>query len=254
MDFNYWSKLQALENCPSVQYLGKCTQLHPTTGCTCALDSQFAHVRRSLNASRSWMCSVQLSRLTSVCSQWLIEAVVILHTSLRLSLPFCSTYPSNCSRVCLPLSPSRPPPPLCLSSSRAEMQQSLIWLVLPCWKAFSLLARNFILGFFSAFLHRCDMAIPVSLQCLGLITLSAILLQTIAVAVSFMYFNRVLNTVRCVFLSSQPFNQQMTASSWPPHDRVWPIFYWWQVSFNADPPFVFQGLHISDRILCLIGL
>ncbi|XP_073340122.1 tumor necrosis factor ligand superfamily member 10-like [Pagrus major] len=46
------------------------------------------------------------------------------------------------------------------------------------------------------------MAIPVSLQCLGLITLSAILLQTIAVAVSFMYFNRVLNTMQESFSRS----------------------------------------------------
>ncbi|XP_030299724.1 tumor necrosis factor ligand superfamily member 10-like [Sparus aurata] len=46
------------------------------------------------------------------------------------------------------------------------------------------------------------MAIPVSLQCLGLITLSAILLQTIAVAVSFVYFNRVLNTMQESFSRS----------------------------------------------------
>lgn len=40
------------------------------------------------------------------------------------------------------------------------------------------------------------MAVPVSLQCLGLVTLAAILLQTVAVAVSFVYFNKVLSTVR----------------------------------------------------------
>ncbi|XP_072221872.1 tumor necrosis factor ligand superfamily member 10-like isoform X2 [Leuresthes tenuis] len=40
------------------------------------------------------------------------------------------------------------------------------------------------------------MAISISVQCLGLIILAAILLQTIAVAVSFIYFNKVLNTVR----------------------------------------------------------
>nr|XP_015825115.2 tumor necrosis factor ligand superfamily member 10 isoform X1 [Nothobranchius furzeri] len=40
------------------------------------------------------------------------------------------------------------------------------------------------------------MAISVSLQCLGLIMLAAILLQTVAVAVSFMYFNKVLNTMQ----------------------------------------------------------
>ncbi|XP_076013413.1 tumor necrosis factor ligand superfamily member 10-like isoform X2 [Genypterus blacodes] len=38
------------------------------------------------------------------------------------------------------------------------------------------------------------MAISISLQCLVLVILAAILLQTIAVAVSFMYFNKVLNT------------------------------------------------------------
>ncbi|XP_040916763.1 tumor necrosis factor ligand superfamily member 10-like isoform X2 [Toxotes jaculatrix] len=38
------------------------------------------------------------------------------------------------------------------------------------------------------------MAISVSLQCLGLIILAAVLLQTIAVAVSFMYFNKVLSS------------------------------------------------------------
>ncbi|KAM9340997.1 tumor necrosis factor ligand superfamily member 10-like [Symphorus nematophorus] len=46
------------------------------------------------------------------------------------------------------------------------------------------------------------MAISVSLQCLGLIILAAILLQTIAVAVSFMYFNKVLNTMHESFSRS----------------------------------------------------
>ncbi|XP_045918693.1 tumor necrosis factor ligand superfamily member 10-like [Micropterus dolomieu] len=46
------------------------------------------------------------------------------------------------------------------------------------------------------------MAISVSLQCLGLIILAAILLQTIAVAVSFMYFNNVLNTMQESFSRS----------------------------------------------------
>ncbi|XP_029972050.1 tumor necrosis factor ligand superfamily member 10 [Salarias fasciatus] len=46
------------------------------------------------------------------------------------------------------------------------------------------------------------MAISASVQCLGLITLAAILLQTIAVAVSFMYFNKVLNTMQESFSRS----------------------------------------------------
>ncbi|XP_008278329.1 tumor necrosis factor ligand superfamily member 10 isoform X2 [Stegastes partitus] len=46
------------------------------------------------------------------------------------------------------------------------------------------------------------MAISISVQCLGLITLAAILLQTIAVAVSFMYFNKVLNTMQESFSRS----------------------------------------------------
>ncbi|XP_071390709.1 tumor necrosis factor ligand superfamily member 10-like [Centroberyx affinis] len=46
------------------------------------------------------------------------------------------------------------------------------------------------------------MAISISLQCLGLIILAAILLQTIAVAVSFMYFNKVLNTMQESFSRS----------------------------------------------------
>ncbi|KAM7376143.1 hypothetical protein PAMP_005888 [Pampus punctatissimus] len=46
------------------------------------------------------------------------------------------------------------------------------------------------------------MAISISLQGLGLIILAAILLQTIAVAVSFMYFNKVLNTVQESFSQS----------------------------------------------------
>ncbi|TNM95755.1 hypothetical protein fugu_016838 [Takifugu bimaculatus] len=40
------------------------------------------------------------------------------------------------------------------------------------------------------------MASSASLQSLGLITLAAILLQIIAVAVSFVYFNKVLNTMQ----------------------------------------------------------
>lgn len=46
------------------------------------------------------------------------------------------------------------------------------------------------------------MAVSVSLQCLGLIILAAILLQTVAVAVSFMYFNKVLNTMQESFSRS----------------------------------------------------
>ncbi|XP_028994636.1 tumor necrosis factor ligand superfamily member 10-like [Betta splendens] len=46
------------------------------------------------------------------------------------------------------------------------------------------------------------MAMSVSLQCLGLIILGAILVQTIAVAVSFMYFNKALNTMQESFSGS----------------------------------------------------
>lgn len=46
------------------------------------------------------------------------------------------------------------------------------------------------------------MAISISLQCLGLIILAAILLQTVAVAISFMYFNKVLNTMQDSFSRS----------------------------------------------------
>ncbi|XP_067469878.1 tumor necrosis factor ligand superfamily member 10-like [Thunnus thynnus] len=46
------------------------------------------------------------------------------------------------------------------------------------------------------------MAISMSLQGLGLIILAAVLLQTIAVAVSFMYFNKVLNTMQESFSRS----------------------------------------------------
>lgn len=57
-----------------------------------------------------------------------------------------------------------------------------------------------ILNFFSWWIQSlCDMAMSISVQSLGLILLAAVLLQTIAVAVSFMYFNKVLNTVRNAF-------------------------------------------------------
>ncbi|XP_037602571.1 tumor necrosis factor ligand superfamily member 10-like [Sebastes umbrosus] len=46
------------------------------------------------------------------------------------------------------------------------------------------------------------MAVSVSLQCLGLIMLAAILLQTIAVAFSFVYFNKVLSTMQESFSRS----------------------------------------------------
>ncbi|XP_028251432.1 tumor necrosis factor ligand superfamily member 10-like isoform X1 [Parambassis ranga] len=46
------------------------------------------------------------------------------------------------------------------------------------------------------------MAISISVQCLGIIILAAILLQTIAVAVSFIYFNKVLSTMRESFSRS----------------------------------------------------
>uniref|UniRef100_A0A3B4FDN1 Tumor necrosis factor ligand superfamily member 10 n=1 Tax=Pundamilia nyererei TaxID=303518 RepID=A0A3B4FDN1_9CICH len=46
------------------------------------------------------------------------------------------------------------------------------------------------------------MAMSISVQSLGLILLAAVLLQTIAVAVSFMYFNKVLNTMQESFSRS----------------------------------------------------
>uniref|UniRef100_A0AAQ4NZ11 Tumor necrosis factor ligand superfamily member 10 n=1 Tax=Gasterosteus aculeatus aculeatus TaxID=481459 RepID=A0AAQ4NZ11_GASAC len=46
------------------------------------------------------------------------------------------------------------------------------------------------------------MAVSLSLQSLGLVLLAAILLQTIAVAVSFVYFNRVLSTMQETFSRS----------------------------------------------------
>ncbi|XP_037342973.1 tumor necrosis factor ligand superfamily member 10-like isoform X1 [Pungitius pungitius] len=46
------------------------------------------------------------------------------------------------------------------------------------------------------------MAVSLSLQSLGLILLAAILLQTIAVAVSFVYFNKVLSTIQETFSRS----------------------------------------------------
>lgn len=96
-------------------------------------------------------------------------------------------------RALLPLPPSLPPPaslplaPLPPSAAAAELEPTrparckyfsccseLIWVPSP----------------------RCAMAACASLQCLGLVTLAAILLQIIGVAVSFIYFNKVLNTVR----------------------------------------------------------
>ncbi|XP_041667894.1 tumor necrosis factor ligand superfamily member 10-like [Cheilinus undulatus] len=46
------------------------------------------------------------------------------------------------------------------------------------------------------------MAVYVSLQCLGLIILAAVLLQTVVVSVSFIYFNKVLNTMQESFSRS----------------------------------------------------
>ncbi|XP_056867417.1 tumor necrosis factor ligand superfamily member 10-like [Takifugu flavidus] len=70
------------------------------------------------------------------------------------------------------------------------MQQSLNWLVLPL-EVFSCCS-----GLIWVPSPRCAMASSASLQSLGLITLAAILLQIIAVAVSFVYFNKVLNTMQ----------------------------------------------------------
>ncbi|XP_013875270.1 tumor necrosis factor ligand superfamily member 10 isoform X3 [Austrofundulus limnaeus] len=46
------------------------------------------------------------------------------------------------------------------------------------------------------------MALLLSLQCLGLIILTAVLLQTVSVALSFLYFNKVLNTMQESFSRS----------------------------------------------------
>lgn len=98
------------------------------------------------------------------------------------------------------------PPPLSLPP---EPKCSRAWSDLS-----SLLESVFLLlGTFRGPYPRCDMAISVSLQCLGLITLAAILLQTVAVAVSFMYFNKVLSTVRYAFVF--PFIKTDTWSDQP---------------------------------------
>lgn len=94
-------------------------------------------------------------------------------------------------------SPSAPPP--CSTYTFASFSLSL-----PpqkrsaAWSDSSRLLRasSFCSGCSPLLSWRGDMAISISFQCLGLIVLGAILLQTVAVAVSFMYFNKVLHTVR----------------------------------------------------------
>lgn len=105
-----------------------------------------------------------------------------------------------------PLSPLPPRLPLELI-----MQQSLNRLVLPL-EVFSCCS-----GLVGAPSPRCAMASSASLQSLGLITLAAILLQIIAVAVSFIYFNKVLNTVskrvRCSPQAAGPV-RRLSSDSW----------------------------------------
>lgn len=61
------------------------------------------------------------------------------------------------------------------------------------------------------------MAISASVQCLGLTVVAAVLLQTIAVAVSFMYFNKVLNTVRVSLKSYLNLQKQASIRFFFPH-------------------------------------
>ncbi len=121
--------------------------------------------------------------------------------------------------LCLP-----PPPPPPLSLIPSEQKCSRAWCDLSSLlKSVFPAPRNL----FPAVI----MAISVSLQCLGLITLAALLLQTIAVAVSFMYFNKVLSTVRqpsCVCL---PINLTHITSNWL---LVTGFFFRCDTYFNYD--------------------
>ncbi|CAK6965939.1 tumor necrosis factor ligand superfamily member 10-like [Scomber scombrus] len=76
------------------------------------------------------------------------------------------------------------------------------------------------------------MAISISLQGLGLIILAAVLLQTIAVAVSFMYFNKVLNTmqesfsrssVSCLMNANMRFGYEDSAAEDKKSDPCWQV-------------------------------
>lgn len=113
------------------------------------------------------------------------EAAAPPHLSLTPPPPHCSTY----IQQSLLLASLSLPVRLCRRS------QPQLGTTPPDWKCFlSVTTLDPPLG--NLLRAAVDMAVPVSLQCLGLVTLAAILLQTVAAAVSFMYFNRVLSTVR----------------------------------------------------------
>lgn len=76
------------------------------------------------------------------------------------------------------------------------------------------------------------MAISVSPQCLGLVILGAVLLQTIAVAVSFVYFNKVLSTMKesfsrssvsCLMNSNPPSGLEDTTVEGKKGDPCWQL-------------------------------
>ncbi|KAJ0008611.1 hypothetical protein NQD34_016026 [Periophthalmus magnuspinnatus] len=76
------------------------------------------------------------------------------------------------------------------------------------------------------------MAIFVSPQCLGMIILGAVLIQTIAVSVSFMYFNQVLSTMKesfsrssvsCLMNSNPPSGLQDSAAEGKKSDPCWQV-------------------------------
>lgn len=128
----------------------------------------------------------------------LTEGILKLHVQ-QLPAPFYLITVTSWGCCNAPYLPSAPPtdactlflPPSLFLSYTEEMQQSLICLSQ---------ALSWSLTFFSWWIQSlCDMAMSISVQSLGLILLAAVLLQTIAVAVSFMYFNKVLNTVRNAF-------------------------------------------------------
>ncbi|KAK7904040.1 hypothetical protein WMY93_016647 [Mugilogobius chulae] len=76
------------------------------------------------------------------------------------------------------------------------------------------------------------MAVFVSPQCLGMIILGAVLIQTIAVSVSFMYFSKALSTMKesfsrssvsCLMNSSPPSGLQDSAAEGKKNDPCWQV-------------------------------
>lgn len=76
------------------------------------------------------------------------------------------------------------------------------------------------------------MAVFVSPQCLGMIILGVVLIQTIAVSVSFMYFNQVLSTMKesfsrssvsCLMNSNPPSGVQDSAAEGKKSDPCWQV-------------------------------